>query len=385
MIHRLLRAGLLGCAALCTTFCLTPSSLAAGKAGNTPAPSLAQTYAPYFPLGAAITPGQVMMGNGGDFIARQFSVVVAENAMKPQSLNKFGPGRYEFEAADALVDFAGKHGIKVRGHALVWHQQAADWMFYGSGPNGDATREELTERLRTYIHDVVGRFKGRVWAWDVVNEAFVPDENVAQEGGWRKSHWYRILGPDYIALAFQFAHEADPDALLFYNDYGTESPRKRTLILNLIRDLQKRGVPIHGIGHQSHYTVAQPADFGGLETTIEDVGALGLTNQITELDISLNANLMKDAIPEVTPALLKLQAARYQDFFEMCLRQKKVVSAVLMWGLNDDVSWLRSWPFARLDAPLLFDGALQPKPAFWAVVEAAKQEAAQEAKDAAKK
>ncbi|WP_341676900.1 endo-1,4-beta-xylanase [Niveibacterium sp. SC-1] len=356
MIQRLLRAGLLACTALC----LAPQVPAADKAGGKPVPSLAETYAPYFPVGAAITPGQVMMGNGGDFIARQFSVVVAENAMKPQSLNKFGPGRYEFEAADALVDFAGKHGIKVRGHALVWHQQAADWMFYGSGPNGDATREELTERLRTYIHDVVGHFKGRVWAWDVVNEAFVPDESVAQEGGWRKSHWYRILGPDYIALAFQFAHEADPEALLFYNDYGTESPRKRTLILALIRDLQKRGVPIHGIGHQSHYTIAQPADFGGLETTIEDVGALGLTNHITELDISLNANLMKDAISEVTPALLKLQAARYRDFFEMCLRQQKVVSAMLMWGLNDDVSWLRTWPFARMDAPLLFDGALKP-------------------------
>ncbi|GAA5183476.1 hypothetical protein GCM10025771_35160 [Niveibacterium umoris] len=353
-----------------------PASVLPAKAdvtsGADPMPSLARLYQSYFPVGIAITPGQVMFG-GNTQIAEQFNVVVAENAMKPFSLNKFGPGRYDFDAADAIVNFAITRGIKVRGHALVWHEQAADWMFYGSGPNGDATREELTERLHTYIRDVVTHFKGRVYAWDVVNEAFIPDEpGKPQIDGWRQSNWYRILGPQFIALAFKFAHEADPDALLFYNDYNTEKPAKRAMILQLIRDLQTQGVPIHGIGHQSHYTSTNPSDFGSLEETIVQVSNLGLTNHITELDISISSNPMTGSEPELTPELELEQAQRYHDFFSMCLRQRKNVSAVLMWGLNDDVSWLRNWPHARFDAPLLFTGEMKPKAAFWAVANLAK-------------
>lgn len=346
--------------------CILPgcgASLAAA-----PPPSLAKTYEAHFPIGIAITPGQVMVKPTANFIASQFNIVVAENVMKPASLNRDGPDQYSFENADAVVNFAVGRGLKVRGHTLVWHQQAADWMFNGSGPDGYATKEELTQRLHTYIHDVVTHFKGRVYAWDVVNEAFVPDEAVAQENGWRKSNWYNILGPEFIELAFQFAHEADPDAQLFYNDYNTESPRKQALIVELIKRLQAKGIPIHGIGHQSHYTISQPKDFSLLEQHIAEIGQLGLTNHITELDISLNRNLMQSEIDEATPALLKEQAARYQDFFKMCLRQKDHVSAVLMWGLHDGVSWLRSWPRERFDAPLLFDENLKPKPAFWSVV-----------------
>lgn len=345
--------------------CLACFSLASFSA---PPPSLADYYKNDFLVGAAITPGQAMIPASQAFIARQFNVVVAENAMKAQSLNRSGPGQYTFENADTIVNFANQHGIKVRGHALVWHQQTAPWMMSGSGAEGYPTREELTERMRTYIHDVVSHFKGRVYAWDVVNEAFVPDENVAQENGWRSSAWYRVLGPDFIDLAFQFAHEADPDALLFYNDYGTESPRKHALIIALIKRLQEKGIPIHGIGHQSHYTISQPRDFLTLERNIAEIGALGLTNHITELDISLNRNLMRAEIDEATPGLLKEQANRYQDFFAMALRQKQYVSAVLMWGLNDEVTWLRKWPIPRFDAPLLFDDKMKPKPAFWSVL-----------------
>lgn len=377
-----IQRSLLGALALLLAGCAGMSGPPAGAAippptepaaVEQPLPSLAKTYAPFFPIGIAATPGQVMFG-GNAFIASQFNILVAENAMKPMALNKAGPGRYDFAAADALVDFGVKHGMKVRGHTLLWHQQVADWMFRGSGPNGDATREELSERLHTYIHDVVTHFKGRVFAWDVVNEAFVPDEpTVPQVDGWRNSPWYRILGPDYIALAFRFAHEADPDALLFYNDYNTEKPAKRALILALIRDLQRQGIPIHGIGHQSHYTSTYPRDFGGLETSIVEISRLGLTNQITELDISLSPNPMSGSEAELTPALEREQAGRYHDFFQMCLRQRNKVSAVLMWGLNDDVSWLRTWPHSRFDAPLLFTGEMQPKAAFWAVVELARQ------------
>lgn len=347
---------------------ITSIGLMSFAASAAPLPSLAKAYEQVFPVGAAITPGEVMVPQTGNFIARQFNVVVAENAMKPQSLNRDSPGLYTFENADKIVDFALAHQIQVRGHTLVWHQQAADWMFRGTGPDGYATREELTERLHTYIHDVVTHFKGRVYAWDVVNEAFIPDEKGTQENGWRASHWYRILGPDFIELAFRFAHEADPDALLFYNDYNTENPQKRAMILQLIHTLQDKGIPIHGIGHQSHYSMAYPRDFSGLETTIEEVSKLGLTNHITELDISIHLDSRRPDVDEATPALLKDHAKRYAQFFDMALRQRKHISAVLMWGLHDEVSWLRYWPSPRFDAPLLFDGKLRPKPAFWAVL-----------------
>jgi endo-1,4-beta-xylanase len=344
-------------------------SLAASAAP--PPPSLAEAYKPYFPVGAAVTPGQLMVGAGGDFVARQYNVIVAENAMKPMSLARAGEGEYDFAQADALVDWARARGIKVRGHTLVWHQQTPHWMF--EGENGaEVTRETLIERMRRYIHDVVGHFKGRVWAWDVVNEAFVTGEAPGDDAGYRMSDWRRIIGPEYIALAFRFAHEADPDALLIYNDYGTEDSRKREMIVKLVRELQAEGVKIDGVGHQSHYTVRDPQNFAGLEQTIVEVAQLGLTNQITELDISLNADLMRDSIDEITPQLLKRQAARYREIFTMFVKHRDAISAVLMWGLNDEVSWLRSWPRRRLDGPLLFDEELKPKPAFKAVIEAAR-------------
>ncbi|MBK9219426.1 MAG: endo-1,4-beta-xylanase [Uliginosibacterium sp.] len=217
-------------------------------------PSLAHAYRDYFPIGVAVSPGQIMAPSTAAYIASQFNMVVAENAMKPVSISRDAQGKYDFAQADAIVDFGVKNGLKVRGHTLIWHQQGAPWMFStGKGPDDYVDREELIKRMRGYIHDVVGHFKGRVHAWDVVNEIFVPDESVEQVGGWRKSLWYTIIGPEFVELAFKFAHEADPSALLFYNDYGTESPKKRALMLEMIKNLQAKGIPIHGIGHQSHY------------------------------------------------------------------------------------------------------------------------------------
>lgn len=337
-------------------------------------PSLARAYRDYFPIGVAVSPGQVMAPSTAAYIASQFNMVVAENAMKPVSISRDAQGKYDFAQADAIVDFGVKNGLKVRGHTLIWHQQGAPWMFStGKGPDDYVDRDELIKRMRTYIHDVVGHFKGRVHAWDVVNEIFVPDEVLPQESGWRKSLWYTIIGPEFVELAFKFAHEADPDALLFYNDYGTESPKKRALILEMIKNLQAKGIAIHGIGHQSHYTIAQPQDWSGLEAGIVDIGKLGLTNHITELDISLNRDIAKSEVDEATPELLQLQADRYQSFFEMAMRQKQYVTGVVLWGLNDANSWLLSWPRRRFDAPLLFDEEQAPKPAFWSVVKLPKK------------
>lgn len=339
-------------------------------AAQTQPDSLAQAWQGIFKVGAAISPGQVMYG--GTLIEQQFNIIVAENAMKAGSLARAGEGQYDFTTADAMVDWALAHKVAVRGHTLVWHNQSVDWMF-DDGHGGTATREVVVARLRKYIHDVVGHFRGRVFAWDVVNEAFVPDEpGTEQVKGWRNSAFYRVIGPEFIALAFQFAHEADPQALLFYNDYSTEHPAKHQMILALIRDLQAKGIPIHGIGHQSHYTIAQPADFKVLEQHIVDIGKLGLTNHITELDISLHRDIKVSSADDATPELLALQAQRYSDLFAMCARQRDKVSAVLTWGVSDAGSWLRQWPQARFDAPLLFDDDMEPKPAFDALIKLGK-------------
>jgi endo-1,4-beta-xylanase len=277
--------------------------------------------------------------------------------MKPVVLAR-KEGAYDFAMADALVDWAAKSGIKVRGHCLVWHQQAAPWMFTRDGK--PVSRELLIERMRTYIHDVVGHFKGRVWAWDVVNEAFsVGEPGVETVGGWRRSEWYDIIGPEYVALAFRFAHEADPDALLFYNDYETQNPEKRRLILELARSLRGQGVAIHGVGHQAHCGLRWPAT-SELEESIRAVAELGLRNHVTELDVSLREH-PGGAVPVVTDAIEEEQARRYAELFHMFRRNRERIDAVVVWGVNDETSWMRP-----PDEPLLFS-EWEPKPAFWAV------------------
>jgi endo-1,4-beta-xylanase len=368
------RRRLLATAGACAlSGCAAPAAQPALPARE--APPLARSFAPFFPVGIATTPGQVLMGDTA-FLAKHFNILVAENAMKPASLAKAGEGRYDFMQADHIVDFAAKHGMQMRGHTLVWHQQMPHW-FFSDGTGGEVGREVLIARMRRYITDVVGHFKGRVQAWDVVNEAFEvngkPGE--ADADGWRLSPWLRIIGRDYLELAFRFAHEADPQARLFYNDYETQHPAKRRLVTALVRDFRARGVPIHGIGHQAHCSIVHPRA-ADLEAAIVEVAQLGLTNHITELDVSLNRDIRESEVSEVTPRLLAEQARQYTELFEMFIRQRDKVSAVLMWGLHDDVSWLRYWPMPRVDAPLLFDGELQPKPAFWALVDLAARRAA---------
>jgi endo-1,4-beta-xylanase len=326
-----------------------------------PIPSLAAAYRGKFLLGAAVS-GAIVQGGGQQLVKDQFNVIVAENDMKPSALSR-GEGKYDFARADALLDWAKRNGIKVRGHCLVWHLDELPWMFTnGDGP--PLTGEMVAARLRTYIHDVVGHFKGRIWAWDVVNEALVADEpGVAEVSGWRKSRWYEYLGQDYVALAFQYAHEADPDALLFYNDYETQTPAKRALILGMVRALQKKGLTIHGIGHQAHYSVDRPPA-AELEATIQEVAAAGLRNHVTEMDVSLRPRPGAD-LPALTDALTARQAARWAEFFRMFLRNQGKIEAVLIWGVNVQDSWLRP-----PDQAILFSD-YRPTAAFWAVLEEA--------------
>ena len=326
-----------------------------------PIPSLAMAYRGQFLVGAAVTREMVLSNETRRFLEHQFDVIVAENEMKPSALSR-GEGRYDFAAGDALVDWANQHGIRVRGHCLVWHREEPAWMFAGDGK--PLSRDLLVRRMRAYIHDVVGHFKGRVWAWDVVNEAFVVSEpGVPNDNGWRRSTWYDVIGPSYVALAFQAAREADPDALLFYNDYETQDPAKRSLILDLVRSLKEGGVAIDGIGHQSHYTLDYPP-VKSLEASIEEVARLGLKNHITEMDISMRER-WNGPVPPLTDALRAAQALRWAEFFRMFRRNADKIEAVVTWGVNDEVSWLRP-----PDEPLLFK-AFRPTGAFWAVLDEA--------------
>ncbi len=330
-----------------------------------PIPSLARAYQEEFLVGAAVTPGMVMVGDTHLFLERQFAVVTPEDAMKPLNLAR-REGRYEFGMADALVDWARKNGIKVRGHCLVWHQQQAPWMFTRDGQ--PVSREVLIDRMRTYIHDVVGHYKGRIWAWDVAQEVFAVDEpGVDTDNGWRRSEWYRIIGPEYVELAFRFAHEADPDAILVYNDYETQNPRKRELILALVRSLREKGLPVV-VGHPAHLQQEHPA-LAELEESIRALAAIGVKSQVTELDVSLRPR-SGAPMPERTPELRAAHAERYRQLFRMFKRNRGALQAVLLWGVNDGSSWLRVTGGVP-DEPLLFDEWM-PKPEFWAVLDEAR-------------
>ncbi len=199
---------------------------------------------------------------------------------------KMGPihpeeGRYNWKDADAIVNFATSHGLKIRGHNLCWHQQTPAWLFKDAGGQ-EVTKAVLLQRLKDHITTVVNRYKGRIYAWDVVNEAIADDSTQFL----RNSPWYRICGDEFIARAFEYAHAADPRAQLFYTDYNTERPEKRQRVYRLLKQLVDAGVPITGVGIQAHWSIYEPSA-ADLKTTIDLFSSLGLKVQVTELDISV--------------------------------------------------------------------------------------------------
>lgn len=281
-------------------------------------------------------------------LAREFSVLTPENAMKFEPVHP-GPDRYDFSAADAIVNFAEEHGSQVRGHTLVWHSQLPGWL-----TEGNWTRDELIQILQDHITTVVGRYRGRVAAWDVVNEA------VADDGALRETIWLRGIGPEYLDLAFQWAHEADPDALLFYNDYGGEGlGRKSDAIYALVRDLQQRGVPIHGVGLQMHVGLNQFPAPQDVAANVDRLSTLGLQVHITELDVRVEDPATEEALAE--------QARVYRDMLDVCLSAQNC-KAFVLWGFTDRHSWIPYF-FAGYDAALIFDQSYRPKPAYDALLD----------------
>jgi endo-1,4-beta-xylanase len=260
------------------------------------------------------------------------------------------------------------------GHTLIWHSQTPRWVFCGDGTNA-MTREQLLQRMREHIFTVVGRYKGRVKGWDVVNEA------LNEDGTLRDSPWRKIIGDDYIAKAFEFAHEADPTAELYYNDYSLENPPKRAGAIALVKQLQTSGVTLSAVGMQEHVNLEWPA-IQFVDDTLAELGRLGVKVNVTELDIDvlpsagedMSADVSKNvaANPALNPytnslpdSVQQTLARRYAELFAAYQRHPGVVGRVTFWGVTDADSWLNDWPVkGRVNYPLLFDRAGKFKPSF---------------------
>lgn len=328
-------------------------------------PSLYQSLADYFPIGAAIEREDIT-GPHSELLLKHFNSIVAENAMKMGSLQPIA-GKFDFATADALVGFARSHHMLVRGHTLCWYRQNPDWLFKDAKGNdlqpGPQSKVLVLARLQAHIRAVVSHYKDDVSAWDVVNEVI----DASQPDGFRRSPWYELTGTDYIDAAFRTAHEVAPHAKLFINDYNTTDPVKRRFLLNLVSALKARGVPIDGVGHQMHISIDQPS-IVSIAETINMFADLGVDNQITELDVSVYDN-PRESCPSIPEKVLAEQGYRYRDLFDTFRTLKGRISAITFWGMADDHTWLTKLPDKRLDLPLLFDANLEAKPAFWGIMD----------------
>ena len=323
-----------------------------------------------FLFGVAVNMQQVngVSPKESELIAKEFNTIVAENCMKPQFIHP-QENKYQWTDADKFVAFGEKNKQVVTGHCLIWHSQIGQWFFVDDSGK-DVTPEVLKERIRQHIITIVGRYKGRVKGWDVVNEAF--EDN----GTYRNSKFYQILGKDFIKYAFQFAHEADPNAELYYNDYNVETPAKCDAIVELVKELKAAGCRIDAVGSQAHMHMDSPT-LDATETSFKKLKAASVKILITEWDISIlpspysGANISAnfayskemDPYREAVPDSIQQEwNKRVLDMFELFLKYNDVVDRVTVWGLNDALSWLNNFPIrGRKDYPVLFDRNNQPK------------------------
>jgi endo-1,4-beta-xylanase len=362
--------------AACAAALLCLSQTAIGQ--GTPAaatPGLNDAFKEAFLVGTALAPQQFTERDTASvaLIKREFNAVTAENALKWERVHP-DPTRYDFEPVDQFVAFGEKHGMFIVGHTLVWHSQTPRWVFQNA-QGQPLTRDELLARMKDHITTVVGRYKGRVKGWDVVNEA------LNEDGTLRQSPWFRIIGPDYIEKAFQFAREADPAAQLYYNDYNLDYPAKRDGAIRLIQSLKDRGVRIDGVGSQAHHKLTTPT-IAQIDSSLRMLAETGVKVHITELDVDMLPQATRNATADVSvragPApnldpykaglpdsLQQALAKRYEDVFRVYLQHRDVIDRVTFWGVADHDSWLNGWPVrGRTNYPLLFDRQNKPKPAY---------------------
>jgi endo-1,4-beta-xylanase len=325
-------------------------------------------YHDFFPIGVAVNPFDLSAASA-ELIKKEFVSLSPANSLKMGPIHP-EENRYNWDPADKIVNFAQSNGMAIHGHVLCWHSQAPAWIFTDS--KGDTvSKAVLLERLKQHIFDVVSRYKGKIVAWDVVNEAIADEEGQF----YRNNTWYRICGEEYIAKAFEYAHEADPNALLFYNDYNTEIPQKRDKVYRLLKSLLDAHVPINGLGLQGHWSIYEPSE-KNLRDALDKYSTLKLQILITELDVSVYPpegaprSLKPNETLEYTPELGKKQAASYSMFFKVFREYKDIIKGVTFWGVSDRVSWLNNFPVrGRTNYPLLFDRDLKRKHAYEAVVE----------------
>lgn len=333
--------------------------------------TLAEATKGLFLMGVAVNQQQVDGVNPkeSELVATEFSTIVAENVMKPQPLQPT-EGQFNFTEADKFVAFAEKHKLVATGHTLIWHSQIGRW-FFTDAEGKTVSPEVLKERMRKHIHTVVTRYKGRILGWDVVNEA------LEDNGSYRNSQFYRILGKDFIKYAFQYAHEADPTAELYYNDYNLETPAKCDAAVQLVKDLKAAGCRIDAVGSQGHMKMINPT-VEATELMIQKFRDVGVKVMITEWDISIlpspyeganistNFNYSEAMDPYKTEAIpasvMQAWNKRILDMFALYLKYNDVVDRVTVWGLHDGMSWLNDFPIrGRTDYPLLFDRQLNRK------------------------
>ena len=352
---------------------LASTALAQKTTKTEPLPAMKDVMGKYFLIGAAVDTNMV---NGKTpeiekVVQTQFNQVVGENCMKGEE-NHPEVNRFDFHDGDKLVEWAEKNGKTLIGHCLVWHSQPPKWMF--TDKEGKlVSREILIGRMYNHIMTVMTHYKGKVKGWDVVNEA------IEDDGSYRQSLYYKIIGPEYIELAFQFAHEADPDVELYINDYSMAKPAKREAYVKLLRQLKAKGLRIDAIGMQSHNGYDYP-DYTEYEKSLEAFAAEGVKVMMTELDINMlpnpqgfngaeisqNFELQKKYNPYekgLDKKAQKLFNQRYLELFRIIERHKDVIDRVTFWGVSDKTSWLNGWPIkGRTNYPLLIDRDCQLKP-----------------------
>jgi endo-1,4-beta-xylanase len=341
--------------------------------------TLKDAFKDKFLVGAALKESQFSGKDerGTAIIRTQFNSISPENVLKWEYVHP-QPDKYNFEASDKYVAFGEQNNMFIVGHTLVWHSQTPKWVFKDA--NGkDLSKEKLIERMHDHIATVIGRYKGRIKGWDVVNEA------VEDDGSLRKSLWLKIIGKEYLVKAYQFAHEADPQAELYYNDFSVENISKRKGVIALVKELQSQGIHLTGIGIQGHYLMDWPRT-GLLDSTITDFAHLGVKVMITELDIDILPQLERTASAEISrrfqysektdpykkclpDSIQQALAQRYVDLFAVLKKNSDKVTRVTFWGVTDGDSWLNTFPIVgRTNYPLLFNRSGMTKPAFDAVI-----------------
>jgi endo-1,4-beta-xylanase len=365
---------------------LLATMLSIASAQSSTTPSLKEEFASRFRIGVALG-DEVLKQSGSDalqLVIKQFNSATPENQLKWEKVHPEA-NRYDFEPSGRFVAFGEEHGFFLVGHTLVWHSQTPEWVFQQSDGT-PMNREQLLERMEKHISKVVGRYRGRIHAWDVVNEALNDD------GTMRDTPWRRIIGNDYLEHAFRFAKQADPEAELYYNDYSMHLATKRKGAVRLVKKLKRAGCRVDGIGMQGHWGMDYPSE-SEAEKSINAFASTGAKVMITEMDINVlprpgnqvDADVSRKAeiSPELDPykdglpdEVQQALTDRYAMLFGIFQRRHAVIDRVTFWGIDDGNSWHNYWPIhGRTAHSLLFDRSLKPKPAFDAVVKIARSEA----------